>query len=460
MRILRFLVVAVICLLGPGAARAMAQDAMLLRLFLTDGSSLVSYGEFARVDDRVIFSMPIGGNDGEPRLQAVSLAAHHVDWARTDRHLKSARYQRYAQTRGEEDFLRLNNDVAAVLNEILLTTDRTRALELARQARATLVDWPQEHYGYRQRDVQDIVAIVDGAISDLRAAAGGTEFDLALVAMAPEFELEPIVGMPSIREQVDQVFRIAALTERASDRVALLQAALLLLGEAGTTIPASEIVSLRRNAEIQIREEHTVDVRYNEFVQRVMASATQAAGRARSADIERLMNQIPREDARLGRRRPDVVASLHASLQGQLEAARHLRLLRDRWTIRRSLYRDYEQSVGAQLRQLVRLQPNLEAIRRLEGPSPDALLALRNRLSEGAARLARVRVPVDLSSTHELLVGAWRLAENAVNSRYEAARFASVDTAWQASSSAAGALLLLSRVQQEIRALLEPPRLQ
>ena len=35
-----------------------ADEATLLRVFLTDGTSLVSYGEPAKVSDRVIFSMP------------------------------------------------------------------------------------------------------------------------------------------------------------------------------------------------------------------------------------------------------------------------------------------------------------------------------------------------------------------------------------------------------------------
>ncbi len=116
--------------------------------------------------------------------------------------------------------------------------------------------------------------------------------------------------------------------------------------------------------------------------------------------------------------------------------------------------------MGAQLLQLVKSQPALEAIRRLDGPTPDALVALQARLRGGAERLDRIRPPVDLRITHDLLVGAWRFAENAVNGRYQAARAASVTTAWEASSAAAGALLLLSRVQQEIRELLEPPRLQ
>ena len=65
------------------------------------------------------------------------------------------------------------------------------------------------------------------------------------------------------------------------------------------------------------------------------------------------------------------------AVQAQLDAARHLRLLRDQWTIRQALYRDYSRAVGTQLLQLVKAQPALEAIRRLEGPSPGALVTLR-----------------------------------------------------------------------------------
>src|SRR5688500_11555347 len=43
-------------------------DAVLYRIFLRDGSTLVSFGEFAQVADRVVFSMPIGGTDANPVL--------------------------------------------------------------------------------------------------------------------------------------------------------------------------------------------------------------------------------------------------------------------------------------------------------------------------------------------------------------------------------------------------------
>ena len=58
------------------AAPAFAETATLFRVFLNDGTAIVSYGEYARVGDRLVFSMPIGavGADaGSPPLHVVNL---------------------------------------------------------------------------------------------------------------------------------------------------------------------------------------------------------------------------------------------------------------------------------------------------------------------------------------------------------------------------------------------------
>lgn len=325
-----------VCCLASGWGVASAQD-LLLRLFLADGTSVVSYGEYARFEDRVVFSMVTGG-DAEPRLHVATLPADAIDWARTDQHATSTQYQHYVQTRAEDDFQCLSDDVASVLGDVLLTADRGRAIEVAQQARATLAEWPRQHYGYRQRDIREILAFLDEVISDLRAAAGMTSFEVVLVAMAADIALEPMAAMPSAREQIDQVLRVASRTERPSERVALLQTALLLLDEAGATIGVSDGAALRRIAEGQIREEQAIDAKYT--------------------------------------------------------------------------------------------------------------------------RLARRRPSGDLQVMHDLLVSAWRFAENAVDGRYQAARVASDERSRQASSAAAGALLLLADAQREIRDFLEAPRLQ
>jgi len=447
-------------LLASSSVASAASNATLFRIFLRDGSTVVSFGEFARVGDDVVFSMPVGGPADDPRLHVVSLPTAAIDWSRTDRYAASARYQQYAQTRGEDDFQLLSSDIARVLNEIALSNDKLAALNSAQQARRTLADWPAAHYGYRERDVREVVSLLDEAISDLRASAGLSEFAVSLVAAPAETGVAPLLGTPTLRDQIDQTFRVAALTGRVPDRVALLQEALVLLNDAGSSIPKDDSERLRHIAENQIRAETFLDKRYSALSRRLVESATGAAGEARIADVERVLHQVAKEDAKLGGRRPDVIQALNASIQIQLENARRLRLLRDQWIVRRASYREYQRAVGADLLQLVKIQPTLEAIRQLDGPVPSTLVRLRGRLHGGADRLGHLTVPDHLRATHELLVGAWRFAETAIDTRYDAVSSGNVSIAWQASSSAAAALLMVSRVQQDMRALLEPPGLQ
>src|SRR5262245_8809733 len=92
----------------PAAA---ADGATLLRVFLRDGHSLVSYGEFARLADRVIFSMPTATTPNPP-LQLVNIAADRVDWDRTNRYAEGARAARYIATQAETDYIALSNAVS------------------------------------------------------------------------------------------------------------------------------------------------------------------------------------------------------------------------------------------------------------------------------------------------------------------------------------------------------------
>jgi hypothetical protein len=358
-RVTRILIGVLACLLWPGPAGA-AGNATLFRIFLNDGTAVVSYGEYARVDDVVIFSTPAGGTAEEPRLHLVTLPAASVNWPRTEQYANSARYQQYAATRGDADFQQLSNEVAGVLNDVALTTDRTRALAIAESARRTLAAWPQQHYGYRQDDVREILGLLDEAIAGLLPNGGGTTgFSLSLVAVPP-LPLEPVAGMPSPREQVDQLFRLAARAEHVTDRVALLQSAVALLGDAGNGIEAKDAEALRRSAEGQIKLEAEIDQRYARLSQRLTAAASRASHRARVGDVERILDSLPAEDERLGGKRPEAVQALRTAVTTELAAARRLRLMRDQWLIRRDVYRDYQRTVGSQLLQLVKARPLLE----------------------------------------------------------------------------------------------------
>ena len=70
-----------------GCADAGAAETPTSRVFLRDGTTLGCAGDYARVDDRLVFSMPLGTErDGQPRLQLVTLPASRVDWEKTDRY--------------------------------------------------------------------------------------------------------------------------------------------------------------------------------------------------------------------------------------------------------------------------------------------------------------------------------------------------------------------------------------
>ncbi len=458
-RMLRALI-AVACLAAGQVAYAAEPGVTLFRIFLLDGAVFVSYGEFVRLDDNVIFSMPLGGPAEQPRLQVAMVRTDLVDWPKTDRYAASARYQRYAETRGEEDYLRLSNDVADVLNTIALSTDRQQALAIAERARQTVAAWPQSHFGYRQNDIREIVLLLDQAIASLRTVGGGNPFELSLVAMAGPPDIVPVLPMPNIKEQIDQTLRLASVTTAPTERMAVLQGAMAIIAEASPKLPAAEVSAYRGEVERAIRDELGVDKRYSDMSRRLLDQATRAAQRADGAAVERVVARVSQEDSKLGQKRPQMVEALNTSLQAKLADSRRLRLLRDQWALRRDTYRQYQKTVGSSLLLLVKSTASLRAIRTLDGPDPSQLVAMKSQLSGGAARLERMHTPEYLRDVHERLVGAWRFAENAARARYDAVSNADATAAWEASSSAAGALMMLARVQQELTLLLTPPQLQ
>src|SRR5471030_1638518 len=160
-----------------------AEDATLLRVFLTDGTSLISYGEPARVGDRVIFSMPTSAKPNPP-LHLIDLPLARVDWERTSRYAVTARASHYVQTQADADYAQLSNEIAATLNDVAKTADPAERVAIVERARTALADWPQNHFNYRQTEVHQMLGMLDEAIADLRAARGASRFDINLSAYA------------------------------------------------------------------------------------------------------------------------------------------------------------------------------------------------------------------------------------------------------------------------------------
>ena len=440
-----------------GAAEAAAATTVG-RVYLLDGTTIACAGEYARVDNRIVFSLPLGVEpDGQPRLELVSLPAERVDWTRTERYREAVRAARYAETSGERDFTAMTAEVAQTLNDIAFTSDPSRKLALAQEARRRLLTWPAAHFGYRANEVREIVNLLDEAVSDLRASAGAQEFDLDLVAMVVP-EQAPLLAAPTAGEIVSQALAAAEVTDVTAERITLLSAVIRYLDDprvAGVSKAARK--AAKSFAERRLEEERRADRDYDRFAQELLAQSATRVSRADVAGVERLATTVDRKDASLGRRRPDRIRSLMTALNDDLATARRLRLTRDQWTMRVSSYRSYSRLVRSPLIALDLMRSGLEDIKRLAGPDSSRLSRLAE-LSERAARdLHLVIPPSDLAPVHSLLQSACEMGRSAVRIRVEAVKSGSMPVAWNASAAAAGSLMLVAQARDELARYLAPP---
>src|SRR5437867_2852783 len=386
-------------------ARA-ADDATLLRVFFKDGTSLVSYGEPARVNDRVIFSMPTAPTPNPP-LHLVNLPLERIDWPRTERYASAARAQHYLQSQAEIDYASLSGNIAQTLSDVSATSDPIVRLTFVERARRTLADWPQSHYNYRQAEVRQMLSMLDEAIADLRAATGARRFDLALTAyVEPPTIAEPLLPPPTLRESIEQHMLAARMVDNPVERVSLLATAMAGIDRGRPSLPDTWATATRLEAEMAMRAEQHVDQSYRSLSAVLLVQATRRARIADVRGLEALLRSIPQRDAALGARRPQTVSSLVAAIEEKLDAARRLQLARDRWAMRAPAFDHYKLDIARSLYLFTQLQPALENIKALSGSTPSSL-QLIERTAASILKLAREIVPpAELASAHALLISA------------------------------------------------------
>jgi hypothetical protein len=454
----------VACVLIFAKAASAADEATLFRLFLKDGGTLVSYGEIARVGDRVVFSMPTSAGPN-PALHLVNIAADRVDWDRTERYAASARSGRYLETQAESDYTTLSNQVTELLAEVARTDDPGRRLAIIEDARKTLAEWPANHYNYREADIRQMLTMLDVAIADIRATSGQGRFNLNLVAFATQPPPnEPLLPAPTLRESIEQVLTVARLSESSADRVSLLRSAVSELENnkdvGDPALPADWVVATTTEAQKAIDAELRTDRAYRSLSTRMIRLADQRARSANVRGVENLLAFVRSRDDALGNARPDEVNSLMAVIEERLDAARRLRLARDRWLMRAPDFQHYRVAINAPLDLFAQLRPALEDIKSLAGSTPYALQTIERLVAQIIKLAGDVSPPEEFTAAQALLVSAAHLAENAATIRRDATLSGSIQRAWDASSAAAGALMLGTKARTDIRALLRQPQLQ
>ena len=108
------------------------------------------------------------------------------------------------------------------------------------------------------------------------------------------------------------------------------------------------------------------------------------------------------------------------------------------------LFRTYRSAIAPALLEVRRLTPLLETIRQFAGPEPRLLPAARTTTGHGPTTGDRRGDPADrIAGAHELFAAAWQMARRAASGRRNAVSSGDMTLAWEASSAAAGALMLL-----------------
>jgi hypothetical protein len=429
------------------------------RVFLRDGTALAALGEWVRVGDRCVFTVAVGEGSDAP-LQLASVPAGSVDWPATERYRDGLRASSYAATRGDQDFAVLSDQVARLLNEAALVQDLPRRVALAEQARRLLVDWPAAHFGYRSDEVRQILSLVDDIVSGLRASMGDTRFDLALVAWAVPPPAPKPLPPPSLQEAVSQALRLADLAESPAEKVSLLRTASVALERGRTAAPRAWASATKAAIARSLHREVKLDEKYAAVRTRALGAASRAAGNADVRGVERAIERVRRSDAALGGQRPDLVRGLIVVLEERLDAARRLRLARDRWAVKSESLETYRKATSQPLGDLAKVKPALEDVKALAGPDLSRLARVQRALFDVQTRLTRVAVPDDVKQAHALALSATQLAMNAARLRRDAVASGRMQPAWDASAAAAGALMLIDRARQAVGEALEPPRLQ
>lgn len=425
----------------------------VFRVFLQAGDALPSYGQAAIVGDRVIFTLLVGGDDSpRRRYQLVDLPAREVDVDRTAAYADSVRGAHYAASRGESEFAEMTADVSRTLDALPGIADPLERLELAERARERMVEWAARSYGYRAGDLAALEDLFDVVLAELRTAAGQVRIAVELSSRSVPGAREPLRPSPDTAESVRTALAAAAAADEGIERVAILEAAAdVLAGSSGLT-------GLRGEVEARLRAERAADRAYADLAGRLTRAADAALAGGDPEAIAELAADLTERDRQLGGLRPRLARDLARQLEMKLVAARAHRAALDHYARVRPLLLDYERRIRPVLVTLDGLRPVVNAVRDLRYTAVDRLRTARERLQAAGALLEDRAPPDDLADVHATLASAVYLAREAIARRLQAAASGAEATSRDASSAAAGALLLLSQAREDLVARLFPPK--
>jgi hypothetical protein len=436
----------------PPDFSAVRDPGPIFRVFLTDGRALASYGECAVVGDRVVFTLAIGDGGLGTEYQLMSLPASAVDLDRTTSYRDAVRGWRYATTRGETDYTAITAEVSRSLDELSKIADPARRLAAAEEAKRRLVAWSETNYHYRAKDIQDLAALFDDVIAQLRVASGGANLSFSFVAGPAAAREEPIRVAPSLRESIELALAAATLSDVSTDRAAILRAAAAVSAGATGVEDLSAEVSRRRD------EDRATQQAYVKMREDALARAHEALAKGDVAAVDAVRRDVIAREGRLAARRPDDMQALLRELDNVSDDARAHRVALDHYARVRPQLLAYERAVRPALSALDGGEPVLQAIRDVNGPGLERLERYRAHLARLTPQIAAIKPPADVADVHATLLSALRLAIEACKRRLVSVAANNMSVAREASASASGAKMLTQQARESLVKRLYPPQ--
>ena len=436
------------------AGQAPAVDAgAIFRVFLKNGTALASYGESAEAGDRVVFTLLIVGAGQQQTLQLMSLPASAVDLDRTRRYADAIRLVHYTATRAELDYAAMTQEVQRSIAELTAVADPKKRLAMAEEARARLVSWSKGTYGYRAAEVQELTRLFDDVINDLRAAAGQGSFKVDLSA-ATMPSTEPLLAAPGAAESISLALAAADAADSEEDRAAILKIAAAAAGDD----PA--LAGVRANVARAIDLEARATAVYDQLAADVRAQATAARKKGDADALANVLAALRARNAELGNRRPLVVRTLTSEIEAMLASTRTYHAALEHYAAVRGTLLAYERAVRPTMSGFDGLAPVFTAIRDVRYTAYERLERAGTRLKELIVSLDALTPPADLVDVQATLASALKMADHACDRRRLSIALRSQVIADEASSAAAGAMLLAGAARDQLVSRLYPPKIQ
>jgi hypothetical protein len=439
----------------PREVTASVDPGPVFRVFLNDGHALPSYGEYAVLNDRVVFTLVIGSGGLSTQYQLMSLPLTAVDLERTTRYRDAVRAARYAATRGETDYTEMTAEVSRSLDQLSKIEDPKARLAAAEEAKRRLLAWSEQNYHYRAKDIQELAAQFDEVIAQLRVSAGEPRISMSFVAGAPIAPPEPIKRAPTLRESIELALAAVAASDVSTDRAAILHAA---QGASAELVGSDDVASAVSR---RITEEQDADRAFMAFRNDAITRAQTAQSRGDVTTAANIRREAEVNAAPAATGRAEELRGLLLDLDVIVNRTREHREALDRYAAMRPQLLAYEKSLRPVLSSLDSTTAVLNAIHDMKGPEVSKLERASTVLAKLGPKLDALQPPEGLVDVHATFISALHLAQEACRRRMLAlAANNDLRLGGEAAASAAGATMLVEQARENLVTRLYPPKVR